>query len=96
MSKRYNIILGIALLVAVGSGYFFNKNRYFHLTSKEEISAKMYQDLDSKTDWRVEWHFNYEAGFTAALTTIGLGLLLTGLLSSKRKETSKHRGLVSH
>jgi hypothetical protein len=96
MRNRYNIILGIALLVAVGAGYFFNLNRYVHLATKEEISEEMYHNLDSRKNWRVEWHYNYEAGFTAALTTIGLGLLLTGLYSAKRKESRKHRGFVSN
>ncbi|WP_181306287.1 hypothetical protein [Rufibacter sp. XAAS-G3-1] len=84
MVKRYNIILGIALLVAVGAGYFFNKNRYFHTTTGEEISRTLYEDLEAKKDWQVEWHYNYEAGFTAGLSTLGLGLILTGLMSRKR------------
>ncbi|GGK68885.1 hypothetical protein ACD591_17450 [Rufibacter glacialis] len=89
MVKRYNIILGIALLVAVGTGYFFNQNRYFHRTTGEEISKSVYQDLEAKKDWRVEWHYNYDAGFTGALTTLGIGLILSGLISRKRQIFAK-------
>ena len=89
MVKRYNIILGIALLVAVGAGYFFNHNRYFHRTTGEEITKTVYQDLEAKEDWRVEWHYNYDAGFTAGVSTIGVGLILTGLLSRKRVRFSR-------
>ncbi|ALJ00493.1 hypothetical protein [Rufibacter tibetensis] len=84
MVKRYNIILGLALLVAVGAGYYFNHNRYFHRTAGEEITRTVYEALESKNDWRVEWHYNYDAGFTAGLSTLGIGLIFTGLISRKR------------
>jgi hypothetical protein len=84
MVKRYNIILGIALLVAVGAGYFFNHNRYFHQTTGEEITKTVYEALETKQDWQVEWHYNYDAGFTAGVSTLGIGLILSGLVNRKR------------
>ncbi|WP_207430745.1 hypothetical protein [Sabulibacter ruber] len=89
MNKRYDILLGLALLIAVGTGYFFNQNRYFHTTTGEEISAAVYQNLETKEKWRVEWNFNYEAGLTAGIATLGIGLVLLGVLSKSRKKVSR-------
>ncbi|RNI30538.1 hypothetical protein [Rufibacter latericius] len=86
MNKRYDLLLGFALLLAVTTGYFFNKNQYFHATTGEEISRTVYKGLENKTKWREEWHFNYEAGFTAGLATLGLGLVFFGLVGRSRKK----------
>ncbi|MBC3541675.1 hypothetical protein ACFSC6_01900 [Rufibacter sediminis] len=89
MNKRYDILLGLALLAAVATGYFFNQNRYFHTSTGEEISSTIYNGLEDKHKWRVEWHFNYEAGFTASVTVIGLGLVFLGLVGKSRKGATK-------
>ncbi len=85
MNKRYDILLGLALLAAVATGYFFNQNRYFHITSGEEVSKVVYAGFENKAKWRVEWHFNYEPGSTAGVATLGLGLILFGVAGRNRR-----------
>ncbi|KAA3438303.1 hypothetical protein [Rufibacter hautae] len=89
MNKRYDILLGLALLAAVATGYFFNQNRYFHVTTGEEVNKAVFNGFENKAKWQVEWHFNYEAGFTAGIGTLGLGLILFGVAGKNRRRVSR-------
>ena len=83
MKKYYNIILGLALLASIASCYAFKKTRYYSVKTGEEFTTASYEKYKDEDEFnyqvREETFLNYEAGFTAAMVSLGLGLLFIGL-----------------
>jgi hypothetical protein len=88
MKKQYNIILGLALLATIAACYAFKKNKYYSIKTGEEVKYERQEGYQDKDDFnyllRTESYLNYEAGFTAGITTLGLGLLLIGLYEKRK------------
>lgn len=82
MKKHYNIIAGLAMLVGVIAGAYFNNNRYFE--DGEEITIDRYERVSGNSDIRVEWNFNFGAALAGGVGAFGLGLLFIGLKSNKQ------------
>jgi hypothetical protein len=82
MKKHYNILFGLALLATVAACYVFKKSKYFSVKTGEEVKNERYESYKDKDEFnyllREESHLNYEAGFTAGMVTMGLGLLFIG------------------
>ncbi|GAA4298310.1 hypothetical protein [Nibribacter koreensis] len=83
MKNQYNILFGLAILISLGVGYGYNKNRYFLVKTGEEIPKVIYEQLEDKNMTLVESIFNLQAGVTAGLATIGAGLVLMGLTNKR-------------
>lgn len=83
MKKHYNIILGLALLASIASCYAFKKTRYYSVRTGEEFTTASYEKYKDEDEFnyqvREESFLNYEAGFTAAMVSLGLGFLFIGL-----------------
>ncbi|MGV3588089.1 MAG: hypothetical protein ACO1OF_13875 [Adhaeribacter sp.] len=90
MKNQYNIIIGLALLFTVAACYVFKQHRYFSIKTNEEVTNVYYASYKENDEFkyliREESYLNYEAGFTAGLTTLGLGFLVIGLINKRKTE----------
>jgi hypothetical protein len=82
MRNHYNILIGLALLFAIGACYLFPEKHYYSIRTGEEVPDTRFagkrEDDQFKFLLREETSLNYDAGITAGTVTLGVGFLLIG------------------
>jgi|GEM_PF-6205189 hypothetical protein len=90
MIKRVVFSVGISIIIAVASGYFFSQEKFFYLIpgkSKSEVTEKLYneeKDFDSEYLSK-EVIFNTEKAFTIGLASLGVLLILSAAIKNKKR-----------
>lgn len=84
MKNAYNIIIGIAMLVAVASGCILNSNKYYY--GLKEIPKEFYEANDS--DYAVKYAFGFGSAFAGGTAAFGIGLLVLGIRNRKKGTTT--------
>lgn len=87
MKNQYNIIIGLALLASIAACYAFKNTSYYSVKTGEEFTNASYEKYKDEDEFnylvREKSFLNYEAGFTAGMVTLGLGLLFVGFYKKR-------------
>ncbi|NEM97890.1 hypothetical protein [Pontibacter burrus] len=83
MKRHYNIIAGLAMIMAVMAGAYFNNNEFYY--KQKRVSKIDYEYNSGDSDYYMKWKFNLGAAIAGGLATAGVGLLTIGVISRKQK-----------